>query len=99
MIRITIPFHLRTLCGAEGEIALDVIGAAPTLRDALDALEAMYPMLKGTIRDHVTRQRRPFIRFFACGVDLSNDGPNVELPEGVIISREPLMVIGAIAGG
>ncbi len=99
MIRITIPFHLRTLCGAEGEIALDVNGSAPTLRDALDALEAKYPMLKGTIRDHITGRRRPFIRFFACGVDLSNDGSDVALPEGVISSSEPLMIVGAIAGG
>ncbi|MCC6906827.1 MAG: MoaD/ThiS family protein [Phycisphaerales bacterium] len=99
MIRVTIPFHLRTLSGTQGEIALDVPGEAPTLRHVLDALEARYPMLKGTIRDHVTGKRRDFVRFFACGKDLSNDGPDAPLPEGVISSREPLMIIGAIAGG
>ncbi len=99
MIRITIPFHLRTLSGVEGEIALDVDGATPTLRNVLEALEARYPMLKGTIRDHVTGQRRAFVRFFACGQDLSNEGPDVALPGEVVAGNEPLMIIGAIAGG
>lgn len=99
MIRITIPFHLRTLSGAREEIALHVAGESPTLRDVLDALEHRYPMLKGTIRDHVTGKRRDFVRFFACGRDLSNEGPDVSMPEGVTSGREPLMIIGAIAGG
>jgi len=99
VIRITIPFHLRTLSGVEGEIALDVDRTAPTLRDVLDVLEARYPMLKGTIRDHVTGQRRAFVRFFACGQDLSNEGPDAALPDGITNGAEPLMIVGAIAGG
>lgn len=99
MIRIAIPFHLRTLAGVDDELSLDVTGAAPTLCDAVDAIENRYPMLKGTIRDHVTGQRRAFVRFFACGVDLSNEGPDIPLPEAVVSGAQPLMIVGAIAGG
>ncbi len=98
MIRVVIPFHLRNLAGVEGELALDVDGLA-TLKDALDALEAQHPALRGTIRDQVTHQRRPFIRFFACQQDLSNEPPDTALPDSVIAGKEPLMVVGAIAGG
>jgi molybdopterin synthase sulfur carrier subunit len=98
MIRIMLPFHLRTLAGIEGEVAIDVEGA-PTLHSALDALEARYPVLGGTIRDHVTRKRRPFLRFYACERDLSNEPPDTQLPEAVASGKEPLLIIGAIAGG
>jgi len=98
MIRLELPFHLRTLSGVDGEVAIDV--AAPvTQRSVLDALEARYPMLRGTIRDHVTLKRRPFIRFFACGQDLSNEPMDAPLPDEVAEGKELYMVVGAIAGG
>jgi hypothetical protein len=99
VIRITLPFHLRTLAGVQGEVEVAVNGEAVTLRSVLDALEERYPMLRGTIRDHVTKQRRAFLRFFACGRDLSHEPPETPLPEPVARGAEPLMVIGAIAGG
>jgi sulfur-carrier protein len=98
MIRVVLPFHLRTLAHAATEIAL-VIPEPPTLRAALDALESQYPVLAGTIRDHVTRERRPFLRFFACNRDLSHESPEALLPEAVVSGKEPLLIIGAIAGG
>ena len=99
MIRVVLPTHLRTLANvAEREVKLDVAGPA-TQRAVLDALEARYPMLAGTIRDHVTRQRRPFIRFFACEEDLSHESPDAPLPDAVATGAEPLLVVGAIAGG
>jgi sulfur-carrier protein len=98
MIRVTLPYHLRTLAHVGSEVTLEV--AAPvTQRSVLDALEARYPMLRGTIRDHVTLQRRPFLRFFACEEDLSHEPPDAPLPEAVASGKEPLIVIGAIAGG
>jgi hypothetical protein len=98
MIRVVLPQHLRTLAKVSGEVSLEV--AAPvTQRAVLDALEARYPMLLGTIRDHVTQQRRPFLRFFACEEDLSHESPDAPLPEAVASGKEPLLVIGAIAGG
>jgi molybdopterin synthase sulfur carrier subunit len=98
MIRVVVPYHLRTLAKIEGEIALEITGAV-TQRSVLDALEARYPMLRGTIRDYVTLKRRPMIRFFAGQQDLSNDPPDVPLPEAVTAGAEPFFVIGAIAGG
>ena len=98
MIRVILPFHLRTLARVDGEVELEIEGAA-TQRSVLDALEARYPMLCGTIRDHVTRQRRPFIRFFACEQDLSHESPDSPLPDAVATGAEPFLVIGAIAGG
>lgn len=98
MIRVLLPAHLRRLANVTGEVALEV--APPvTQRSVLNALEARYPMLAGTIRDHMTQQRRPFIRFFACQQDLSNESPDAPLPTEVNNGREPLMVVGAIAGG
>jgi len=98
MIRIVIPQHLRTLAHISGEMTLDV--AAPvTTRSVLDAIEAQYPMLRGTIRDHVTQQRRPFLRFFACEVDLTHESPDAPLPEEVANGKEPFLIIAAIAGG
>lgn len=98
MIRVIVPYHLKTLAQISGEVELDV--AAPvTLKAALDALEARYPMLCGTIRDQATGQRRPMIRFFACEEDLSNDPPDTPLPQRVVAGEEPLLVVGAIAGG
>ncbi len=102
MIRVELPAHLRTLAGVSGEVALDLPadGTAPvTLGEALDALEARYPVLRGTIRDHGTGRRRAFVRFFACKEDLSHEAPDYPLPEPVWCGREPLLVIGAIAGG
>ena len=97
-IRVELPQHLRTLAQVGREVQLDV--AAPvTLRSVLDALEAKYPMLRGTIRDHVTLQRRAFLRFFACEEDLSHQSPDTPLPDAVVSGKEPLLVIGAIAGG
>jgi molybdopterin synthase sulfur carrier subunit len=97
-VRVEIPQHLRTLAQVTGELSLEV--AEPvTLRSVLDALEARYPMLRGTIRDHVTLVRRPFLRFFACEEDLSHDPPDAPLPEAVANGKEPLLIIGAIAGG
>jgi len=98
MVRVEIPAHLRTLANVNGEIALDVAGAV-TQRSILDALEARYPMLCGTIRDHTTKQRRAFLRFFACAEDLSHEPPDAPLPEAVASGKEPFLIIGAIAGG
>ena len=98
MIRVVLPAHLRTLARASGEVILEVEGQA-TQRSVLDALEARYPMLRGTIRDHVTQQRRPFVRFFACQEDLSHDPPDTPLPDQVVSGAEPFLIIGAIAGG
>lgn len=98
MIRVVIPFHLRTLAKVEGEVQLDVDGPV-TQRSILDALEASYPMLRGTIRDHDTHKRRAFIRFFACQEDLTHESPDATLPDAVASGSEPFYVIGAIAGG
>jgi molybdopterin synthase sulfur carrier subunit len=98
MIRIELPAHLRTLAGVKGEVTLDVEGAA-TQRSVLNALEARYPTLRGTIRDHVTQQRRAFVRFFACGEDLSHEAQDAPLPDAVATGAEPFMIVGAIAGG
>jgi sulfur-carrier protein len=98
MIRVELPAHLRTLARVDREVRLAVEGAV-TLRAVLDALEAAYPGLRGTIRDHVTRERRPFVRFFACEQDLSHEPPDAPLPDPVARGAEPLVIIGAIAGG
>jgi hypothetical protein len=98
MIRVILPQHLRTLAHAGGEVSLEVEGRV-TQRSVLDALEARYPMLRGTIRDHVTQQRRPFLRFFACEEDLSHESPDAPLPDSVASGAEPFLIIGAIAGG
>jgi hypothetical protein len=98
MIRVVLPAHLRTLARVAGEVKLDVQGPA-TQRSVLDALEAGYPMLRGTIRDQVTQQRRAFVRFFACEEDLSHASPDAPLPEAVATGTEPLLVVGAMAGG
>ena len=98
MIRVVLPPHLRALARVGSEISLDVEGPV-TLRSALDALESSYPMLRGTIRDHVTLQRRPFLRFFACSEDISHESPDAPLPQAVVLGAEPLLVVGAIAGG
>jgi len=98
MIRVVLPAHLRTLARVNGEVKLDVPGKV-TQRSILDALEAQYPMLEGTIRDHVTQQRRAFLRFFACEEDLSNESPDALLPEAVAQGTEPLLIVGAMAGG
>ena len=98
MIRVVLPHHLRGLAGVGSEVSVDVNGAV-TLRSVLDALEASYPMLRGTIRDHGTQRRRPFLRFFACEQDLSHEPLDTPLPREVISGEEPLLVIGAIAGG
>jgi hypothetical protein len=97
-IRIILPPHLRGLAHISGELQLEVAGT-PTVRSVLDALEATYPMLQGTIRDHVTQKRRPFLRFFACEEDLSHESPDAPLPDAVISGKEPLLILGAIAGG
>jgi sulfur-carrier protein len=98
MVRVVLPYHLRNLAHVGEEIALEVCGAV-TQRSVLDALEACYPTLQGAIRDHVTQQRRPFLRFFACEEDLSHESPDAPLPESVASGKEPFIVIGAIAGG
>jgi sulfur-carrier protein len=98
MIRVVLPAHLRTLARIDGEVTLDIEGQA-TQRSVLDALEARYPMLRGTIREHVTQQRRAFIRFFACEQDLSNESPDAALPESVATGAEPFHIVGAMAGG
>lgn len=98
MIRVALPAHLRTLAHIDGEVTLDIGGQA-TQRSILDALEACYPMLRGTIRDHVTQQRRPFVRFFACEQDLSHESPDAPLPDAVATGAEPFFIVGAIAGG
>jgi len=98
MIRVVLPAHLRTLARVDGEVKLDVEGKV-TQSSVLDALEARYPMLRGTIRDHVTQQRRAFIRFFACEQDLSHESPDAPLPEAVATGAEPFLIVGAMAGG
>jgi hypothetical protein len=98
MIRVIIPYHLKTLAAISGEVELDV-PAPVTLRRALDALESRYPMLRGTIRDHSTGRRRDFVRFFACEQDLSSAPPDTELPRPIITGAEPFLIVGAIAGG
>ena len=98
MIRVALPYHLRTLANVDDEVHLEVAGQV-TLRAVLDALENRYPMLRGTIRDYSTGKRRPFLRFFACGEDLSHDSPDSPLPEAIASGSEPLVVLGAIAGG
>ena len=98
MIRVLLPYHLRTLARVEGEVQLEVVGVV-TQRSVLNALEARYPVLRGTIRDQVTEQRRPFLRFFACEQDLSHEPPDALLPEAVATGAESFMVVGAIAGG
>ncbi|HUG54730.1 MAG TPA: MoaD/ThiS family protein [Vicinamibacteria bacterium] len=98
MIRVQLPAHLRTLAGVGGEVTVEVTGPV-TPRSVLDALEARYPVLRGTIRDHVTRNRRPFVRFFACEEDLSHESPDALLPDAVARGAEPLVILGAIAGG
>jgi sulfur-carrier protein len=98
MVRVILPFHLRNLAKVGGEVSVEVAGAV-TQRSVLDALEARYPMLCGTIRDHGTLQRRAFLRFFACEEDLSHQSPDAALPEAIATGKEPLIIIGAIAGG
>jgi molybdopterin synthase sulfur carrier subunit len=98
MIRVVLPYHLRNLAHVDHEVTLDVEGAI-TQRSVLDAIEARYPMLRGAIRDHVTQQRRPFLRFFACEEDISHELPDTPLPDAVASGKEPFIVIGAIAGG
>src|SRR5262245_16977494 len=98
MIRVILPYHLRTLAQVGAEVSLDVAGPV-TQRSVLDALEAHYPMLRGTIRDHVTQKRRAFLRFFACNEDVSHESPDAPLPDAVASGAEPFYVIGAIAGG
>ena len=98
MIRVVLPFHLRTLAQVNGEVQLEVDGQV-TQRSVLDALEARYPVLRGTIRDHVSRQRRPMLRFFACEEDVTHQRPDAPLPDAVACGEEPFLVIGAIAGG
>ncbi|HEY2017119.1 MAG TPA: MoaD/ThiS family protein [Bryobacteraceae bacterium] len=98
MIRVVLPAHLRSLAGAGGEVQLEVEGPV-TQRSVLDALEAQYPTLRGTIRDQVTQQRRPFVRFFACSEDWSHESPDAPLPDAVASGAEPLLIVGAIAGG
>ena len=98
MIRVQLPYHLRTLAKVSGEVELEVKEPV-TQRTVLDALEARFPMLQGTIRDHVTKERRAFLRFFACEEDLSHESPDAPLPEAVAAGKEPFLVIGAIAGG
>ena len=98
MIRVTLPPHLRKLARIDGEVELDIVGEI-TQRSVLDALESRYPMLCGTIRDHVTQKRRAFVRFFACGEDLSHEAPDAPLPGAVVAGAEPFMIVGALAGG
>ena len=98
MIRIVLPYHLRTLARVDSEVQLEVASPA-TVRSVLDALEARYPVLRGTIRDHVTHERRPFVRFFACEEDLSHESPDAPLPRAIATGAEPFLVVGALAGG
>jgi sulfur-carrier protein len=98
MIRVVLPFHLRTLARVNGEVQVPV-SEPPTVRSVLDAIETAYPALRGTIRDHVTLKRRPFIRFFACKEDMSNDPPETVLPGAVRSGEEPFLIVGAMAGG
>jgi sulfur-carrier protein len=97
-VRVILPFHLRTLAGVSGEVLLDV-GGSITQRSVLDALETRYPMLRGTIRDHETLERRPFLRFFVCNEDATHDPGDKELPPAVAEGAEPFMIVGAVAGG
>ena len=98
MIRVVLPAHLRTLARVSGEVSVEVSGE-PTLLSVLNALETQYPVLRGTIRDQVTHERRPFVRFFACEEDLSHEPMDAPLPEAVVNGKEPLLIVGAIAGG
>jgi molybdopterin converting factor small subunit len=98
MIRVVLPAHLRVLAQVDSEVTVEVDGPV-TQASVLDSLESRYPMLRGTIRDHVTKQRRPFVRFFACEQDLSHEPPDAPLPEAVVTASEPLLIVGAIAGG
>jgi sulfur-carrier protein len=98
MIRVTLPAHLRKLAQVDGEVLLDIAGQI-SQRSILDALEARYPMLRGTIREHVSGKRRAFVRFFACGEDLSHESPDTPLPEAIATGAQPFMIVGAIAGG
>jgi hypothetical protein len=98
MIRVVLPVHLRTLARVNGEVELEPEGPA-TVRSVIDAIEARFPVLRGTIRDHVTLRRRPFVRFFACEQDLSLEPPDTPLPEAVVAGTEPFLVVGAMAGG
>ena len=98
MVRVVLPYHLRMLAKISGEVELEVVGPV-TQRSVLDALEASYPMLRGTIRDHVTHKRRPYVRFFACEEDLSHELPDAPLPDAVATGAEPFLVVGAMAGG
>jgi molybdopterin converting factor small subunit len=98
MIRVKLPAHLRTLAQVDGEVSLEVAGEV-TQRAVLDALEARYPALCGTIRDHVTKQRRAYVRLYGCGEDLSNESPDTRLPQAIATGAEPYLVVGAIAGG
>ena len=98
MIRVVLPFHLRTLARVDGEVLFDLPGPV-TQAAILDAIEARFPMLRGTIRDHVTKKRRPFLRFFACEQDLSNEKPDAPVPDDVANGKEPFIILGAIAGG
>jgi hypothetical protein len=98
MVRVVVPFHLKTLVGTGSEVALEV--APPvTTRTILDALEARYPALRGTIRDHITQKRRPMLRYYACELDISHDSPDEPLPEAIASGKEPFLIVGAIAGG
>lgn len=98
MINVVLPFHLRNLARVDGEVQLEVAGPA-TIRSVLDALETRYPVLRGTMRDHVTLKRRPFVRFFACKEDMSLEAPETPLPDAVVKGEEPFLIIGAMAGG
>ncbi len=98
MVRVILPQHLRTLARVSGEVTLEINGPV-TQRAVLDALEARYPMLRGTVRDHVTRKRRTFVRFFACEQDLSHESPDTPLPDAVVTGSEPFLIVGAMAGG
>lgn len=98
MIRVVLPYHLRTLARVDGEVELD-LGSQPTIRAVLDAIEARYPALCGTIRDHGTLKRRPFIRFYACKEDLSHEPPDTPLPEPIATGAKPFMIVGAMSGG
>jgi hypothetical protein len=98
MIRVVLPAHLRTLARIDGDVEIELTGPV-TQRAILDAIEVRYPMLRGTIRDHVTQRRRPFVRFFACAQDLSHESPDAPLPDAVAAGTEPFMVVGAMAGG
>jgi molybdopterin synthase sulfur carrier subunit len=98
VIRVVLPYHLRNLARLDGEVEVDA-GSPPTLGSVLDALEATYPALRGTIRDHATLKRRPFVRYFACKEDLSHEGPETPLPDAVVAGEEPFLIVGAMAGG